>query len=63
MNTDQKLILDAYSDAIKKLYGALFDNYAQAGGDAAQQQEADHNFTAGLAVARKSRDRAIDLLA
>ena len=63
MNPDQKLIQSAYEDAIKKLYGTLFDNYSQSGGDQAQQQQADQAFSAGVGFARKSRDRAVALLA
>jgi hypothetical protein len=63
MNPDQKLIQSAYEDAIKKLYATLFDNYAQSGGDEGQQRQADQNFTTGVGFARKSRDRAVALLA
>jgi hypothetical protein len=63
MNPDQKLIQSAYEDAIKSLYATLFDNYAQSGGDTAQQGQADQNFTTGVVSARKSRDRALALLA
>ena len=62
MNPDQKLIQSAYEDAIKKLYCTLFDNYSQSGGDQAQQQ-ADQAFSTGVGFARKSRDRAVALLA
>ncbi len=62
MNPDQSLIQSAYEDAIRKLYAALFDNYAQSGGDPMQQQQADQNFTTGVGFARKSRDRALALL-
>ena len=63
MNPDQDLIQSACEDAIKKLYATLFDNYAQSGGDQAQQQQADQTFTTGVGLARKSRDRAVALLA
>jgi hypothetical protein len=63
MNPDQKLIQPAYEDAIKKLYATLFDSYAQSSGDQAQEQQADQAFTTGVGLARKSRDRAIALLA
>jgi hypothetical protein len=62
MNPDQ-LIQSAYEDTIKRLYATLFDNYAQSGGDQAQQQRADQAFTTGVGFARKSRDRAVALLA
>ena len=63
MNPDQKLIQSAYEDAIKGLYARLFDGYAAAGGDQGQEQQADRNFTTGVTLARRSRDRAIALLA
>jgi len=63
MNPDQTIIQSAYEDAIKRLYAGLFDGYAQAGGDPAQKQQADQNFTTGIELARSSRDRAIALLA
>jgi hypothetical protein len=63
MNSDQQLIQCAYEDAIKGLYALLFQGYAAAGGDAAQHQEADQHFTAGIKLAQSSRDRAIALLA
>jgi hypothetical protein len=60
---DQKLIQSAYEEAIKGLYATLFRGYIEAGGVAAQEQEAEQNFSAGIAIARRSRDRAIALLA
>jgi hypothetical protein len=63
MNSDQTLIQSAYEDAIKRLYAALFDGYAQAGGDVTQEQQADQHFTTGVGLARSSRDRATALLA
>jgi len=44
MNPDQILIQSAYEDA-KGLYSKLFDGYAAAGGDPAQEQQADQHFT------------------
>ena len=63
MNSDQQLIQSAYDDAIKRLYAILFDAYASAGGASDQEREADRNFSTGVASARRSRDRAIALLA
>ena len=63
MNHDQQNILAAYDDAIKKLYATLFDEYAQAGGDPAQEQQAERRFTTGVGLARRSRDRAVTLVA
>jgi hypothetical protein len=63
MNPDQQLIQSAYEDAIKRLYAILFDGYATAGGVPEQERQADQNFAAGISTARRSRDRAITLLA
>jgi hypothetical protein len=63
MNHDQQSVLAAYDDAIKKLYATLFDAYAQAAGDPAQEQQADQNFKQGVGFAQRSRDRAVALLA
>jgi hypothetical protein len=62
MNPDQTAIQCAYEEAIQNLYAKFFEAYITAGGTAAQEQEADGRFTAGLTVARRSRDRAVALL-
>jgi hypothetical protein len=59
---DQKLIQSAYEDAIKELYATLFRGYIEAGGLPAREQQAEQNFSTGVAFARRSRDRAITLL-
>jgi hypothetical protein len=63
MSPDQALIQSAYEDAIKELYAKLFQAYAEAGGEAGQERQADQRFTAGVGLARSSRDRAVALLA
>ncbi len=63
MNPDQKLIQSAYEDAIKGLYAKLFDGYAEAGRAVEQEQQVEQNFRTGVDLARRSRDRAIALLA
>jgi len=62
MNPDQNLIQSAYEDVIKGLYAKLFEGYAEAGGVPADEQQAEQNFSTGVALARRSRDRAIALL-
>jgi hypothetical protein len=59
---DQKLIQSAYEDAIRGLYAILFRGYIEAGGGPEQEQQAEQNFAKGVALARRSRDRAISLL-
>jgi hypothetical protein len=63
MNADQTVIQSAYEEALHTLYAKLFEAYITTGGAAAQEQEADGRFIAGLTVARRSRDRALALLA
>jgi len=63
MNPDQKLIQSVYEDTIKRIYEKLFEGYTEAAGVPAQETQAEQNFTKGVALARKSRDRAIALLA
>ena len=63
MNPEQAVIESAYEEGIKRLYALLLEGYAQAGGDPAQEQQADQRFTIGVGLARRSRDRAIALLA
>jgi hypothetical protein len=63
MNPDQTAIQAAYGDAVQKLYATLFDSYVTGGGDPAQEQQADARFTVGLGFARRSRDRALALIA
>jgi hypothetical protein len=63
MDPDQQLIESAYQDAIRRLYATLFDGYAAAGGVQTQEQQADQNFLTGVRLARRSRDRALALLA
>jgi hypothetical protein len=62
MNSDQALIQAAYEATFKQLYAKLFDGYVTAAGDAKQKEDADQRFLAGVASARSSRDRAIELL-
>jgi hypothetical protein len=63
MTDDQQTIQTAYAEALGELYATLFDQYVQAGGNTAQEHEADQHFTTGLGLARRSRDRALALVA
>lgn len=63
MDSDKQTISAAYDDMIKKLYWALFDQYAEAAGDATQEQQAEQHFAVGIALARRARDRAFTLSA
>jgi hypothetical protein len=62
MNSDQQIILSAYEDEIKELYSKLFQGYVESGGDAQQQKQAEQRFSAGVGLARITRDRAVALL-
>jgi hypothetical protein len=63
MTDDKTTIQTAYADALGKLYAELFDQFVQAAGDIAQEQQAEQHFTMGLSLARRSRDRALALVA
>jgi hypothetical protein len=63
MDHDQQTILSAYDEAVKKLYWTLLEQYAQAAGDPQQEQQSDQHFSAGVELARRSRDRALKLAA
>jgi hypothetical protein len=63
MTDDQQTVRAAYDETVKKLFFSLFDAYAQAGGDAGQEQEADQHFVTGIGSARRARDRALSLAA
>jgi hypothetical protein len=59
---DQDTIKAAYSDALQKMYTMLFDAFVAAPEDQSAQDQAKQRFSAGLALARKSRDAAVALL-
>ncbi len=63
MNSDQQVIQSAYEEVVTELYANLFKGFAEAGGDAGQMQQAELHFSAGLGLARRTRDRALALLA
>jgi hypothetical protein len=59
---DQDTIKQAYADALKKMYGVLLDAFVSAQQDQTAQDQAKQRFSAGLALARKTRDAALALL-
>ena len=63
MNSDPEIIQSAYQDALKRLYATLVLQYTDAEGVEAAQKQGEAHFTAGVAIARETRDRAIALLA
>lgn len=60
--TDQQIIQTAYEDALKHLYVNLVLGYTDAANGTGSESQADQSFKTGLAVARKSRDSALNLL-
>jgi len=65
MATDQDLINSAYENTIKTIFTAFHTNRIAsrtAKDPKAADQEAEHAFTDGIASAKKTRDRAIELL-
>jgi hypothetical protein len=63
MNSDPAVIQIAYEEALKRLYAMLLDGYIQAAGDPVQEQQAEQRFKTGVGLGRRSRDRAIALMA
>jgi hypothetical protein len=59
---DQDTIKEAYADALKNMYGVLFQAFATAPQDQHAQDQAKQRFSSGLALARKARDAALALL-
>lgn len=59
---DEEVIQDAYAEAVALLYNVLRVSYTDAGGDANREKKADEAFVAGLKLARKARDRALQLI-
>ena len=62
MNPDAEIIQSAYQDALKRLYSTLVNQYTEAAGAEQAQNQADRHFSTGVAIARKTRDRAVVLL-
>jgi hypothetical protein len=59
---DSEIIQAAYAAALEGLYKTMFLSYVGAGGNEDGEKKADGAFSAGLAVARAVRDRALALL-
>ena len=61
-NGDQDTIKEAYADALKNMYGVLFQSFVTAPQDQHAQDQAKERFSSGLALARSARDAALALL-
>jgi hypothetical protein len=57
--TDRDTIEEAYAEAVRNLYNVLLDAFVEAPQDQKAQNSATQRFSAGLAVARKTRDTAL----
>lgn len=60
---DTEAIERAYAAALGELYKVMMISYTAAGGNRTVERQADEAFRAGLALARKVRDRALALVA
>ncbi len=58
---DSEVIVQAYEDALKRLFSNLFDAYAVAN-NTNDQTLAEQRFQEGVRKARETRDKAIGLL-
>ena len=60
--TDKDRIQEAYEDKLGNLYEQLFNGLLAAQSDKAQVNAAEGRFTQGVALARRTRDRAMALV-
>lgn len=59
---DNQEIEAAYAEAVKALFRVLYASYSTADGNKQVEKKADEAFKAGLAIARRTRDRALAML-
>ena len=59
---DEETIVTAYAAAVSNLYKVMLTSYATAAGNQQVERRADEAFQAGLELARKVRDRALELV-
>lgn len=60
--SDQDIIHQAYAEALRGLFNLFFDSSTVAK-NAEDRKKAEERFKAGVAAARKIRDRATELVA
>jgi hypothetical protein len=60
--TDKDMIQQAYEDKLGNLYEQLFNGLLAAQADPAQVAAAEGRFSQGVALARRTRDRAMALV-
>ncbi|HTU68365.1 MAG TPA: hypothetical protein VMF52_20650 [Steroidobacteraceae bacterium] len=61
MNEEEQ-IQAGFADALKGLYKVLMTSYSTADGNKQVEKKADEAFKAGVALARRTGDRALALL-
>ncbi|MGH8117388.1 MAG: hypothetical protein ACREP0_12485 [Rhodanobacteraceae bacterium] len=59
---DAQIIQSAYADALGRAFKVLVDALAAAGGDATAESRAANEFKTGVALVRKARDEALQLV-
>ena len=59
---DAKTIQEAYNESVAGLFSFLVESLRRADNDAAAEAKAEKAFKGGLALARRARDRAIELV-
>jgi hypothetical protein len=59
---DKAIVLDAYGALIQVLFKVYFESFTAARGNTEEERSAEERFKAGVAHARRVRDRAVSLL-
>lgn len=59
---EKETIESAYAAKVKVLYDTMLSSYLAADGNKAMEKKADDAFKAGLAIAKRVREKAISLL-
>ena len=60
--SDADYIEQAYSESIKQVFKVFFHALANAGSDTQKEEVAERAFKVGVVLARKVRDKALEIL-
>jgi len=60
--SDKDYIEEAYSESIKQVFKVFFHAFANAGSNTEKEEVAERAFKVGVVLARRVRDRALDIL-
>ncbi|HLI17413.1 MAG TPA: hypothetical protein VKV22_03975 [Rhodanobacteraceae bacterium] len=60
--SDAQIIQSAYAETLSKLFAVFFDALSASGGNSTAATQAADDFGKGIALARKARDQALQLV-